>query len=323
MKPSPGNGKAPSNVIHSPSSCLEETLADSILGKPFSDVSLYAFSQRIAPGKVGKPLAVLGNSKIHNPSPASIVQETEDYDYDSDSDLDDSEDSDACEQKASSTSTSTDKGSSPDGATPSQSADHQGVQIVPMRSVAARTLRALILHIYTTEIHFLPLRSRARVENRYEEYVVKARSSNFACSCKSLYRLADEMGFTALKQSAEAHLMSELTERNILDELFSRFSSRYEDILQGQIDVLYKDYWTPATRDLLYPMIERIAEGELPHAARALTLLIMRTPLRLGPLAITPTVSSTESEVSGPSSGVPRSPLVLPRGRGRGRGTSR
>ena len=92
--------------------------------------------------------------------------------------------------------------------------------------------------------------------------------------------------------------MSQLTDRNILDELFSRFSSRYvafwtssmghllhvmsryEDILREQVEVLCEIYWTTTTRDLLQPKIDRIAKGESPHAARALTLLLLKIPLR-------------------------------------------
>ena len=56
--------KSAHHPIFTLSDRLEETLADSITGKAFSDVSFYAFSQRIAPGKVGKPQMVLANSKV-------------------------------------------------------------------------------------------------------------------------------------------------------------------------------------------------------------------------------------------------------------------
>ena len=100
---------------------------------------------------------------------------------------------------------------------------------------------------------------------------------------------------------AKNHLMSELTSENILNELFSRFSSRYvtkvhgsanpsslsitfssnsyESILQLQVDLLCDEFWTQEVRESLRPKIDEIARGQLPHASAALTLLLLKIPL--------------------------------------------
>ena len=109
---------------------LEDALAESISGKPFSDTAFHVFSARLASGKVGKPRTVLANGgmlrsssayfraresfivicklanvhsdcpqvlaggfaeHIRSVDPASLDSTTTNYDYESDSDLEDSQ----------------------------------------------------------------------------------------------------------------------------------------------------------------------------------------------------------------------------------------
>lgn len=49
-------------------------------------------------------------------------------------------------------------------------------------------------------------------------------------SAKAVYRLADKLDLPALKLRAFQHISSQLTSQNIPAEVFSRFSSTFEDV---------------------------------------------------------------------------------------------
>jgi hypothetical protein len=49
-------------------------------------------------------------------------------------------------------------------------------------------------------------------------------------SAKAVYRLADKLDLPALKLRAFQHISSQLTAQNIPAEVFSRFSSTFEDV---------------------------------------------------------------------------------------------
>lgn len=49
-------------------------------------------------------------------------------------------------------------------------------------------------------------------------------------SAKSVYRLADKLDLPALKMRAFQHICSQLTSLNIPAEVFSRFSSTFDDV---------------------------------------------------------------------------------------------
>lgn len=54
-------------------------------------------------------------------------------------------------------------------------------------------------------------------------------------SAKAVYRLADKLDFPELKLRAFQHICSQLTPANIPAEVFSRFSSTYEDVRKVQV----------------------------------------------------------------------------------------
>jgi hypothetical protein len=49
-------------------------------------------------------------------------------------------------------------------------------------------------------------------------------------SAKAVYRLADKLDLPALKLRAFQHIVGQLTAHNIPAEVFSRFSSTFEDV---------------------------------------------------------------------------------------------
>ncbi|KAH9943870.1 hypothetical protein B0H21DRAFT_660394, partial [Amylocystis lapponica] len=104
---------------------------------------------------------------------------------------------------------------------------------------------ALLFYLYTGNITFAPLKSEG--DNVRQSFINRRRSKEpnrpAPCSCKSIYRTADEvcghhlplrlinnfmeqMGLDALKHLALDHLKSRLSAKNILTEIFSTFTSQ-------------------------------------------------------------------------------------------------
>ncbi|EKM49883.1 uncharacterized protein PHACADRAFT_214399 [Phanerochaete carnosa HHB-10118-sp] len=337
---------------------LEDALADSLSGIQFIDTTFYACTRRLQSGKAGKPRAVRANSTILKASstyfrgllsgPAYSVassdalsaehfQGSDDrYECESDSDLED-EDDDldvfgsllATPSEVESAKEKTDD--KPAGLLHTDSASgaaaiKDGTRAVRMNSVAADTLEALIFYIYTGNIYFLPLRShgtKVREEAKAKHHI--ERKNRPYCSCKSIYRFADEVGLAELKQQAENRLFSQLDAENILDELFSRFTLQYPDILTRQIRVLLDNYWTASTQAALSPKIQSVVRGDVPHAGPVLLSLLSHipaTPKRVPPadvkepaIAPPPTIQkpATSPLVTAPPPVAALSPIAVPR----------
>ncbi|OBZ67212.1 hypothetical protein A0H81_12855 [Grifola frondosa] len=102
---------------------------------------------------------------------------------------------------------------------------------VIIKDMAFSTWKAFIFYAYTGDISFAPLGSQAKFQfNQPYAY------SPPLCSPKSMYRLADKYGINELKQRAANDIKSKLSADNILFEMFSRFTSRYSEIKDIQLD---------------------------------------------------------------------------------------
>ncbi|KAG6878041.1 hypothetical protein C0992_008732 [Termitomyces sp. T32_za158] len=78
--------------------------------------------------------------------------------------------------------------------------------------------KALVFYLYTQEIHFKPLRSDASRN-------VEASGHGIACSPKSMYRLATKIGLEELQELSLEAIIHSISEENIIEELFSKFTS--------------------------------------------------------------------------------------------------
>jgi hypothetical protein len=58
-------------------------------------------------------------------------------------------------------------------------------------------------------------------------------------SAKAVYRLADKLDLPALKLRAFQHISSQLTAQNIPAEVFSRFSSTFEDVRKVRYPLIF------------------------------------------------------------------------------------
>ncbi|EKM49878.1 uncharacterized protein PHACADRAFT_106311, partial [Phanerochaete carnosa HHB-10118-sp] len=158
--------------------------------------------------------------------------------------------------------------------------EYSSISVFTTQPFSSYRLEAAIFYIYTGNVCFLPLRSRGAMnrEGAKARHVIDHPKVP-TCSCKSIYRFADEIGLNELKQRAEEELFSQLDADNTLDELFSQFSARYPKILRLQISRLVQDYWTPSAKAALEPKIQSVVRGEMPHAAPVLMMLLQEIPV--------------------------------------------
>ncbi|KAI0929768.1 hypothetical protein AcV7_010398 [Taiwanofungus camphoratus] len=96
------------------------------------------------------------------------------------------------------------------------------------------------------------------------------------CSPKSMYRLADKYDLQELRQLAIDDIRSKLSADNILTELFSRFTSRYPEIQQLQVDFISTHSLNASVLATMPQWIERVVQGDLPHSGTALIYLIQK-----------------------------------------------
>ncbi|THV07387.1 hypothetical protein K435DRAFT_959965 [Dendrothele bispora CBS 962.96] len=167
-----------------------------------------------------------------------------DYDYDSDSDFDPGEDFDddiethTTNPTVDSKSTSDIKVSTPspenstipkvDPPRASAPAARQYItRSMVLKSCAFRTWKALVLYLTTQRITFRKLSSQqsgGRSRNRD------------SCSPKSMYRLAHMIGMNELKQKAYEAIRSSVSETNVIEELTSSFTARYDEVRKFEIE---------------------------------------------------------------------------------------
>ncbi|GJF00362.1 hypothetical protein PsYK624_166480 [Phanerochaete sordida] len=273
---------------------LADALADSLAGVPFNDVVFYAPATQLPSGNFeGQLRAVHANSRILTASsayfrellaepappvrpqrpvqPGVSVSADEEAGHGSDGSSLDGSDFDALESVLGTQSDAPLPEDKDDG--PSLNFAHSG-NVAP----AAPVLEAVIFYIYTGKVHFLPSQDANGCD----------KAKRPACSCKEVYRFADEAGLDELKELADAHLFAQLSAHNILEEVFSPFSGRYPEILRRQVTLLLERYLTPTTHAALGSIVERVVRGETPHAAPALAMLLGELTPATRPVAPAP-----------------------------------
>ncbi|PBK87720.1 hypothetical protein ARMGADRAFT_1065939 [Armillaria gallica] len=138
--------------------------------------------------------------------------------------------------------------------------------VKPIKDVAYTTFKSLIGWIYTGKIAFKPLKSLRSL-----------RRDPSACSPKSMYRLATRAGLDELRKLAFDNLRSQLTEENIIRELFSTFSRDNPEVLEMELTVILKYFSTTRVRAEWENMIDVVFDGGVPHGV----IVIKRVTRRL------------------------------------------
>ncbi|KAL1942536.1 hypothetical protein VTO73DRAFT_6138 [Trametes versicolor] len=291
---------------------LKASLLASATGRSFEDVNFFVFSRRRLDGLVDHPLPLRANSSLIRkasphfdylfaqgfaesgimdmaaPYPSTRADSTDEYAYGSDSDLEDEEDTETPRKKSddedivdSTRGDSTDPGGSATeeefkpAVVPKKPANalpgHPG-RVVFLDDIAYKTWRAFIFYAYLgeKELSFAPLRS----EQKSTPNELKPDQAP-PCSPKSMYRLADKYDIAPLKELAAAEIMKRLSTHNILEEIFSTFTSMYPDIRTKELDFLRRNMHVPDIQSRLPSWIEALEDGRLPKGAgRILTLLL-------------------------------------------------
>ncbi|KAJ7083864.1 hypothetical protein C8R44DRAFT_862340 [Mycena epipterygia] len=278
----------------------ERMFEESLAGKDLIDIKFYTFS-RFTSGHATHPLALFAresllqgfsddldnllagqgfsesaivNLDLHSPEEAEFNE----YGYDSDSDLDSDREEEEGEGEDSKSpgivNSHSLKKLAPRSSSPSDAAESmtniekylRRGRIIVLKDTAHKTWKALLYYLYTKRIKFSPLRSEG--------------SKNFdaegpICSAKSMYRLADKLGLDELKSSALEYIRSRLSEDNILHEVFSSFTSMYPTIQTLEVDYLTSRF-SKKVSDGLDEMAKKICEGQKPHCAVTLAMIIRR-----------------------------------------------
>lgn len=141
----------------------------------------------------------------------------------------------------------------------------RGFRVVLVKGVAWRTWHAFIYYCYTGIVNFANLRSQST-----SDVTLQQRPH---CSPKSMYQLARKLQNEPLSQLAFRAIETRLCATNILDEAFSKFTSRHDAIREMEIALLLQHRSAPTVLQGLPAKIQAVAMGNLPHAASALTAL--------------------------------------------------
>ncbi|CAO1624870.1 unnamed protein product [Sympodiomycopsis kandeliae] len=147
---------------------------------------------------------------------------------------------------------------------------------VVVRDSSYATFRSLLFYLYTDSIEFAPLtssyidsraigggdpwgrspsssssssdfnqemlRAHSRRQEAIAEYSRKYPLRPIPCSAKAMYRLADKLQLTDLKQRSYDHISNSLTVQNIVWEAFSSFTIQFNEILKMEMEFLLKNW---------------------------------------------------------------------------------
>ncbi|KAH7902910.1 hypothetical protein BJ138DRAFT_1168737 [Hygrophoropsis aurantiaca] len=146
------------------------------------------------------------------------------------------------------------------------------IRTIQINGVALNTLKALIYHCYTSEISFRPLKSSS-VDIAKDQPLLPSR---IYCSPKSMYRLADKIGAEELKKLSLESIRAGLSKHNILDEVFSHFTSRYPEVLNMELDLLLENVREPEVVQALRGKMKALVCGAFPHSDEVIFKIMQR-----------------------------------------------
>ncbi|KAH7906219.1 hypothetical protein BJ138DRAFT_1163143, partial [Hygrophoropsis aurantiaca] len=86
-----------------------------------------------------------------------------------------------------------------------------------------------------------------------------------------MYCLANRLGINALEASALAAIEEHLSKNNILDELFSKFTSKYPLIQEMEMEILMENRTQPEVTQAFPRMIQKISQGQMLHGEKMLS----------------------------------------------------
>ncbi|KAG1753011.1 hypothetical protein EDB19DRAFT_1671073 [Suillus lakei] len=143
-------------------------------------------------------------------------------------------------------------------------------RMVLVRNTAFTTWASYVYYCYTGQISFYPLKSKDP-DSRHDKT-----SETLRCSPKSMYRLAVKLKHTRLEALAFQAIESSLSDSNILDEAFSKFTAQYSDIRKMEVELLLAFRSAPEVAVGLERIVEAVSQGEMPYARAMLHAFLAR-----------------------------------------------
>ncbi|KAG2750741.1 hypothetical protein P692DRAFT_20831644 [Suillus brevipes Sb2] len=148
----------------------------------------------------------------------------------------------------------------------------RGSRVVIVKGVAWKTWHAFIYYCYTGIVNFANLRSQSTADEQ------SRLEGPPHCSPKSMYQLARKLNNEPLSRLALKAIESRLSAANVLDEAFSKFTSRHDAVRALEIALLLKHRNESEVVQGLPAKMEAVARGNIPNAGQVLTALIMQIP---------------------------------------------
>jgi len=134
--------------------------------------------------------------------------------------------------------------------------------------------RSLFFYLCTGTIQFAPLKSQSSdARARYvREQTTPERPP--PCSPKAIYSLAAALDVKPLRDLAFDDIRSKVTSANVVTELFSRFTSRENEVMKVHCELLSDKCREKSTTASMVDLIKGMVGGKAAHRAGALKLTL-------------------------------------------------
>ncbi|KAF9645620.1 hypothetical protein BDM02DRAFT_3262815 [Thelephora ganbajun] len=152
-------------------------------------------------------------------------------------------------------------------------------KVIKIQDVAFVTFQAFLFYLYTSQIEFAPHGSERNRRSRTAEILSVSKDSIPRPSPKSIYRLADKYDIPSLKELALDSIKDGLKSCDIVEEVFSEFASKYQEVRTVQVKHLASVWFrgdeesAEGLGEKIDEKIESYANGQLDYAMEAMTLL--------------------------------------------------
>ncbi|KAF9449061.1 hypothetical protein P691DRAFT_646693, partial [Macrolepiota fuliginosa MF-IS2] len=90
-----------------------------------------------------------------------------------------------------------------------------------------------------------------------------------------MYRFADYADISELKSLAKEGIRKNLTKANVVTELFSSFTSKYQEIIELEVGFLVDNFTNDVAQEL-DEMLQLVVLGTKPHCFRVLAFTMRR-----------------------------------------------
>ncbi|KAI0783322.1 hypothetical protein C8Q75DRAFT_783650 [Abortiporus biennis] len=154
-------------------------------------------------------------------------------------------------------------------------------KIFHITGAAGRTWESFLFYLHTGEVDFAPL-SSAKNEARkayIKEKAMLSQKKAPPCSCKSMYRLAVMLDMEELKNLSLRFLTWQINSHTIVSEIFSDFTSRYEQVKEMELSYLVNHWDEINGSEAFLKKLSNLAAGDYPHAGEIMAEIFAKLPV--------------------------------------------